>query len=250
MIRILLSIHLFTFHAASTFSQEMEQESKFLYTSKKYGEWYKNMEKPNKYHIAIRDNTPDSVKVKLQDFKGGVIDMEKENYYDADINVISYYDNAMQVKILQEYLSFYGDTVHSSKSYFPYPGYGKLKPKEKDFTIQIEALYTFTSLLVGGYICCEPVLIDKITGKVINTNQEEIKEVYCLYQKWLDENKKTSFINYKLPLEGTSFTWKNPTVYMKLFTGNHLFKPSKEFTVLYIGLDKKERGSIACTSFY
>jgi len=249
-IRALYFIMFFLAFYIQGYTQCNKSELNFLYTSKGYGEWYKYMEKPNEYHIAIRDNTPDSIKVKIQEHKGTEIDIEKENFYNTDIGIISYYNDSVKEKILQEYLSFYGDTVHSSKSYLPYPGYGKLKPKDKDFTVQIEALYSFTSLLVGGYICSEPVLIDKSTGKKINTNQKKIKEVYCIYQKWLEENKKTNFVNYKLPLEGTNFMWKKPTTYMKMFTGNHLFKPSKEFIDSYMKIDRKKRGTIACTTFY
>ncbi len=240
----------FILYTLAGYSQNSKTGLKYLYTSEEFGCWYHNIDKPNEYNIAIRDNTPDSIIVKLQDFKGKEVNMEEENYYNSDLSVIYYYNDSLKAKILQEYLSFYGDTNHSSKSYFPYPGYGKYKPKEKDFTVQIEALYTFTSLLVGGYICCEPVLLEISTNEEINTNQEKLKEVYNIYQEWLDQNKETGFLNYKLPLEGTPYTWKNETTYMKMFIGNNLFKPSKEFTASYLKIDKDERGKIACTTFY
>lgn len=240
----------FILYTLAGYSQNSKTGLKYLYISEEFGCWYHNIDKPNEYNIAIRDNTPDSIIVKLQNFKGKEVNMEEENYYNSDLSVIYYYNDSLKAKILQEYLSFYGDTNRSSKSYFPYPGYGKYKPKEKDFTVQIEALYTFTSLLVGGYICCEPVLLERSTNEEINTNQEKLKEVYNIYQEWLDQNKETGFLNYKLPLEGTPYTWKNETTYMKMFIGNNLFKPSKEFTDSYLKIDKEERGKIACTTFY
>jgi len=237
-------------HTLVGYSQNCESGLQYLYTSKDFGCWYNNIDKPGEYNIAIRDNTPDSIIVKLQNHKGKFVNMEEENYYSSDLSVIYYYDDSTRMKILQEFLTFYGDTTHSSKSYFPYPGYGKYKPKEKDFTVQIEALYTFTSLLVGGYICCEPILIEKDTNEKVNTNQEKLRIIYNIYQKWLNENKETGFINYKLPLDGTPYMWKNETTYMKMFMGNHLFKPSKEFIRSYLKIEKKERGTIACTTFY
>ena len=93
-------------------------------------------------------------------------------------------------------------------------------------------------------------MLEISTNEEINTNQEKLKEVYNIYQEWLDQNKETGFLNYKLPLEGTPYTWKNETTYMKMIIGNNLFKPSKEFTASYLKIDKDERGKIACTTFY
>jgi|GEM_PF-5947400 len=245
-----LLLPFFALQTIEGYSQNNKNKLKYLYISKEYGCWYQNMEKPNEYHIAIRDNTPDSIIVRLQEATGRNIDMEQKNYYNADLSILSYYNNIQQIDILNEYLTFYGDTIHSSKSYYPYPGYGKYKPKDQNFTVQVEALYTFTSLLIGGYICCEPVLIEKSTNSEINTDQAKMKEVYAIYQKWVDENEKTGFRNYKLPLDDTPYMWKNPTTYMKMLIGDSLFKPSKKFTESYLKIDRKERGLIPCTTFY
>ena len=82
-----------------------------------------------------------------------------------------------------------------------------LKPDVANFTIEIEALYSFTKMLTITYSPLKPMLINRTTGEELNTNPKAVSEVYDIYEKWYDENKKTDFKNISLPLTGSPYCW-------------------------------------------
>ena len=127
---------------------------------------------------------------------------------DRDIISRSGYSRSDETKILGEYLTFCGDTAISNKKYHFKPAYYMVHPKGvTGFTVQIEALYSFTRMLMEGYPPIKPALIDCATGEEVNTNPEKVKEVYDIYSKWYQENQKSDFKNLTLPLEGSRYCW-------------------------------------------
>ncbi len=75
------------------------------------------------------------------------------------------------------------------------------------FTMQIEALYSFTRMLTQGYPPIKPMLINRSTGEELNNNAKVVSEVYDIYIKWYNENEKTGFKNITLPLTGSPYCW-------------------------------------------
>jgi len=127
---------------------------------------------------------------------------------DRDLIGRSNYTRTDKIKILGEYLMFQGDTAISNKKYHFKPAYYMVRPEGiNGFTVQIEALYSFTRMLMVGYPPIKPMLIDCTTGEEVNTNPEKVKEVYDIYSKWYQENLKSDFKNIALPLDGSRYCW-------------------------------------------
>jgi len=124
-----------------------------------------------------------------------------------DRDVFSGYSYSQKIEILEELLSFQGDTVKSGKSYkINSPDLSRVYIKP--FNIQIEALYTFSKMLLIGY----PPILPKLTDDegLINYNncQCAIDEVYEIYRQWLHNAIKDDFRNLSLPMSGTKYQWK------------------------------------------
>lgn len=67
------------------------------------------------------------------------------------------------------------------------------RPKTISYTMQTEALFIITLLTMSETslaYCPYPVLVNIKTNKEINNNQKEIKKVFKIYKKWVDEIKK------------------------------------------------------------
>jgi hypothetical protein len=127
---------------------------------------------------------------------------------DRDKIYRSGYKRADCIKILSEYLTFQGDTSKSNKRYHFKPAFHMTLPEDTvGYTIQVEALYSFTRMLTIGYPPIRPTIVDRKTGEHLNTNLVAISEVYAIYKKWFDHNKKNDFNSIKFPLEGTPFAW-------------------------------------------
>lgn len=127
---------------------------------------------------------------------------------DRDIISRSGYNRNDKIKILSEYLTFYGDTNVSNKKYHFKAAYHMVRPEGiAGFTIEIEALYSFTRMLTAGYPPIKPALINRVTGEELNNNPKAVNEVYEIYTKWYNENKKTDFKNITLPLAGSPYGW-------------------------------------------
>jgi arginyl-tRNA--protein-N-Asp/Glu arginylyltransferase len=127
---------------------------------------------------------------------------------DRDIISRSKYSREDEITILGEYLTFRGDTSTSNKHYRFKAASRMVRPEGvTGFTVQIEALFSFTRMLTQGLPPIKPMLINCATGEEINTNPEKVNEVYEIYIKWYIENKKTDFKNITLPLTGSPYCW-------------------------------------------
>jgi hypothetical protein len=146
-------------------------------------------------HIEIKQVLPDTEEL---------IPMTIE---DRDIIARSGYSRSDELTILKEYLSFKGDTRVSNKLYRFKAAGRMLKPDVANFTIEIEALYSFTKMLTITYSPIKPMLINRTTGEELNNNPKAVSEVYEIYLKWYDETKKTDFKNISLPLTGSPYCW-------------------------------------------
>lgn len=194
-----LSVHMlciffacFMISCNRSISQEKQQRSKqFLYkteldTSKSnYG-----------MHIEIKQVLPDTKEL---------IPMSID---DRDIIGRSKYSRDDRIKILGEYMTFRGDTFKSNKMYHFKAAYHMVQPEGiAGFTVEIEALYSFTRMLTVGYPPIKPALINRITGEQLNTNPKVVSEVYDIYIKWYNANKGTDFKSFTLPLIGSPYGW-------------------------------------------
>lgn len=127
---------------------------------------------------------------------------------DRDIISRSNYLREDEIKILREYLTFRGDTSTSNKQYRFKAASRLVRPEGvAGFTVQIEALYSFTRMLTEGLPPIKPMLINRTTGEELNTNAKVVAEVYDIYIKWYKENEKTDFKNITLPLTGSPYCW-------------------------------------------
>jgi len=127
---------------------------------------------------------------------------------DRQLIAASGYTRADYITILGEYLTFYGDTITSNKTYQLRAAYFLEHPADlSSFTVQVEALYSFTRMLTVGLPPIRPVLFDRTTGKKINADAKKINEVYSIYKRWYEENKKTGFQDIALPLTGSDYYW-------------------------------------------
>lgn len=120
------------------------------------------------------------------------------------------YTNEEKVEILEELLSFEGDTSMCARVVCNYGSKLFKRPKTKTYTTQIDALYLFTVLTTSSYspnYCPFPVLYDNLTKEEINNDQKKIKKVFKIYRKWFNDNKKTGFVNYNVPLRDKCFEW-------------------------------------------
>ena len=137
---------------------------------------------------------------------------------DRDIVSRAGYTRKDEIKILGEYLTFRGDTTISNKKYQFKPAYFMLRPEGvTGFTVQIEALYSFTRMLMVGYPPIKPAIINCTTGEEVNTNPEKVKEVFDIYSRWYYENLKSDFKRLTLPLSGSCFCWLGQNKKLKLY---------------------------------
>lgn len=133
----------------------------------------------------------------------------KEKYGQSieDRDLFVSYPNDQKIEILRELLMFQGDTSISDKMY-------KIKTPDltriqiQPFTIQIEALYTFSRILLIGLPYFQPKLTDKKEKKNYNGRQPVVDEIYGIYRQWLDDAIEKDFKNLNLPMSGTKYQWE------------------------------------------
>jgi hypothetical protein len=143
---------------------------------------------------------------------------------DRDKMSRSGYSRADHIQILGEYLTFQGDTMKSNKRYHFKPAYHLTLPEDTTgYTIQVEALYSFTRLLTIGYPPIRPTIINRKTGANLNTDLSVLNAIYDIYRKWYDQNKKNDFKSISLPLSGTSYAWLGEEKMGGYFFRNDLF---------------------------
>lgn len=127
---------------------------------------------------------------------------------DRDIIGRSKYSRENRIRILGEYLTFRNDTSISNKKYHFKAAFHMERPEGVNvFTVNIEALYSFTRMLTVGYPPIKPALINRVTGELLNANTKVVNEVYDIYEKWYRENMRTDFKNISLPLAGSAYCW-------------------------------------------
>jgi len=137
----------------------------------------------------------------------------KENKFEEridDRDILMRFSKKEKIMILEEYLTFENDTTQSNKYYyFRKKIYGGewVIPKAKNFTIQIEALFSFTKMLTKRDAPLFPVLIERETGVEINGNVDKMKQVYSIYREWLRQNKYNDFEKIELPLKNSPYRW-------------------------------------------
>ena len=116
-----------------------------------------------------------------------------------------HFTKEMRIQVLKELLTFQYDSVKSDK--FLYIRGRWKNVEDKNFTIEIEALYSFTRMLADGNPRILPVLIDRKTKEIITGKRKEINEIYNVYREWLTENEKTDFKDFKFPLTDSPYDW-------------------------------------------
>lgn len=127
---------------------------------------------------------------------------------DRDMISRSKYSRDEQIKILGEYLTFRGDTGVSNKRYRFKAAHFMTRPERiNGFTIEIEALYSFTRMLMVGMPPIKPMLVNRVTGEHLNTNFKVVSEVYDIYAQWYKENLEKDFKDIRLPLSGSPYGW-------------------------------------------
>jgi len=122
----------------------------------------------------------------------------------------SEYNDEEKIKILEELLSFEGDTSICSKKVCNYGSKKFKKPKTLLYSTQIDALYLFTNFVVSSYAptyCPFPVIYDKVKKKEVNFDQHKISEIFKLYRVWLANLKLNGSAKFKVPLNDSRFEW-------------------------------------------
>ena len=174
---------------ACCFSFTLFSQKNYKYITK-----HKKSEK-DEYYLEIQPSSEKYFNAKSK--HGKIID-------DRDIFVG--YSYHQKIEILQELLTFCGDTTRSCKKY-------KIREDAiisfeiQPFTTQIEALYTFSRVLMLAFPSIKPQLTDKRGRKNYNNDQKAIDEVYGIYRTWLKKEKKSRFENFELPMSGTKYKW-------------------------------------------
>ncbi len=139
---------------------------------------------------------------------------------DRDIINNAGYSRTDIFMILGEYLCFRGDTSVSNKKFIFKGSQSMMHINDiEGFTIQIEALYSFTRMLTIGYPPIKPMIINRNTGENLNSNPEAIKEVFEIYEKWYRKNLRNGFKEIKLPLSNSKYCWSDEDMgkYLKPF---------------------------------
>lgn len=137
---------------------------------------------------------------------------------DRDIIGRSKYSRDDRIKILAEYMTFRGDTNISNKKYHFKAAFHMVPPEGvAGFTVEIEALYSFTRMLMIGYPPIKPALISRVTGEQLNINEKVVNEVYDIYEKWYEENKKSDFKTLSMPLAGSPYCWLGEDIGIETF---------------------------------
>lgn len=116
-----------------------------------------------------------------------------------------------KIKALEEYLCFYKNEIVSNKNYSQ--KYGRIQNRIKlskgniKFPVEVEALYSLTSMLFEDNVAISPVIVNKKTGKICNFERKEMDEVYTIYRTWFRRMKKDEFSQIKWPLKNSDYMW-------------------------------------------
>lgn len=161
------------------------------------------------------NKTFEGYRIYLKYPKGITEEKARSNKCNYFWNMVFYhYSEEEQIDILSELLSFRDDTDMAGIKVYRYKESDIPEPKTEDYTIQTDALYLFTNLVMGGYTpnyCPFPVLIDTESGEEINNDQDKIKEVFDIYTEWLRGYKKNGTKDLRVPLYGSKYQWYGST---------------------------------------
>lgn len=116
-----------------------------------------------------------------------------------------------RIAIIEEYFSYQGFRQLSDKYYESRIGTTKNKVKIVDekipFTIEVEALYAISIMLLDYNVSISPALINTKTGQYSNGNEKEMQEIFSIYKKWFHKMEENEFKQLTWPLAGSKFKW-------------------------------------------
>lgn len=116
-----------------------------------------------------------------------------------------------KIKALEEYLCFYKNEVVSNKMYSQ--KYGRIQNRIKlskeniKFPVEVEALYSLTTMLFEDNVAISPVIVNKKNGKICNFERKEMDEVYSIYRTWFRRMEKEGFSQVTWPLKNSDYMW-------------------------------------------
>ncbi|MGJ1444854.1 hypothetical protein ACR79S_19315 [Sphingobacterium spiritivorum] len=73
--------------------------------------------------------------------------------------------------------------------------------------VQIEALFSFSMMLINGYPSIRPILYYRHTKEKVILNEKLVQEIYNFYEEWLVTSKETDFKEITWPLVKTPYMW-------------------------------------------
>ncbi|TQM50847.1 hypothetical protein BDE36_2611 [Arcticibacter tournemirensis] len=151
-------------------------------------------------HIELRD----SHKVKYADDEFFLQD-------DREIMERLGYSERQKTAVIKEYLLFQGCRSKSNKQYAFHIGTTENRLMRAHdsitFSVEVEALYSLSILLLKHNVRISPVLINKTTGRVCNYNRMEMDEIYSLYRKWFVIFEQNKFKRFVWPLKNSNYGW-------------------------------------------
>lgn len=107
------------------------------------------------------------------------------------LNIFKYFEN----------IWYLGRHCQSNRRFHFKPAYYSTLPEDTvGYTIQVEALYSFTRLLTIGFPPIRPTIVNRKTGEHLNTNLGAIREVYEIYRNWFAQNAKMTLNPYRFRL--------------------------------------------------
>src|SRR5690606_17047619 len=116
-----------------------------------------------------------------------------------------------RIGVLQEYLCFQGKNEFSDKYYSNKFGRSenriKLVKEDIKYPVEVEALYSLTSLLFDESVAISPVIINRTTGESCNFQRKDLDVVYEIYKDWIKKMKEEGFDNITWPLKNSNYMW-------------------------------------------
>lgn len=136
-----------------------------------------------------------------------------------DRTIFLMYSAKSRLKILQEYLCFNGDTSVSNK-FFIIDASSRSR-RFQGVTVEVEALFTFSWLLLRGYPKIEPKLLFRETDIPV-TKDEDLKSIFRIYKNYFENLKRNNGKISHWPLDGTPYCWKGGPFDIEISLSNSL----------------------------
>jgi hypothetical protein len=133
-----------------------------------------------------------------------------ETYCDYSFEPVFKASDSIKIRILRQLLDMMNDTSICCKKVKRYGSVNVKHPHSLDYTLQIDALFTFNFIVFGVYsrsYSPYPVLYDTVTNLEINYDKDKIHDVYTIYKNWLDESIQKGFKDFIFPLVNTRYRW-------------------------------------------